>query len=768
MNQIHIFVITAIIAITMTSDRWWLFLFLLVFLLFCRKQMTIPLMVCIGLTYIFFTFYYPYYKELHSTSLSPQSTKQIGSISSLPVIDGDRLSFRFTLSSDEQIQFNYKIPNQRDQEAFKKLSLGMVCNVSGVLEQPIPARNFYSFDYQSYLRSYYGIHWVIRPSKFTIDQCQYRANFLNEMHRYRKKQMERIKRDFPEEISGMMNALLFGDRGGIEEELIDQYQSLGLIHLLAVSGLHVGTILGLLFFLLIRIGVTRDLALWILLSIIPFFIIMTGATPSVLRSGFMAALVCLVSLSRYKISPINQLSLVCLILLLIKPTYIFHLGFQLSFLITASLLLSSKIITNYKGMGGQLCAASIISQIISIPIIIWHFHEFSLWSLPLNMVMIPLVTIIVLPMVFLTFILYISIPGPVWVIFSNILEICFSIIHFVMNIADSLPFGLLTFGRPTTTMLFLLIISLLFFLIRWERSRTSHYMVTPSLIILIILLLIWVQPYLNKNAYITMLDVGQGDAIIIELPYRKAVYVIDTGGILEFKKEEWRKRKNSYNTGKDVVIPYLKARGIRKINALILTHGDKDHVGGTLNVIDGIPVESVYYGKSNNYDDEEIELLHQIQKRRVPIHYVHQGMEWKLDHHSFHILGPANNSTSKNNRSIILYFKLYEKSFLFMGDIEREGEDAMVKQFGNLNVDVLKVGHHGSETSSSQAFLDHVQPEIGLISVGVNNRYQHPSTKVIDRLKQNGVTIYRTDISGSIRMELTPSTTVVESMLESK
>ncbi|WLD92146.1 DNA internalization-related competence protein ComEC/Rec2 [Alkalihalobacillus sp. AL-G] len=764
-DSLHMIVLAAIIAIVTTTERWWLFFLLIFLIILSRKQASIPILFCTCVSFIFFYFYTPYYEDLHSTSLSPQTSRFEGAISSQPVVDGDRLSFRMELSDGEQLQIHYKIRSENQQKAFAALSPGILCTFDGSLEKPGQTRNFYSFDYRAFLKSYYGIHWVLRPVEFSVGQCQFQDNFINRLHQYRHEQINKISKDFPDKLSGMVNALLFGDRSGIDETLITHYQSLGLIHLLAVSGLHVGSALGLTFFLLLRFGMTREKGLWGLLGIIPLIIIITGAAPSVLRAGFMAAIVCILSLLRMKIPPINQISIVCFVLLLIKPTYIFHLGFQLSFLITVSILLSSKIILRCKSTLSQLFAASIIAQIASIPIVLWNFYEFSLWSLPLNMILIPLVTLIILPMIFLTFILYSWVPIPVWVVFAKMLELSFSLIHFLMEVSSSLPFGLLTFGRPDGMMMFILIVTLIWFLIRWEKAVSYHKLTTPFFVTIIVFIFLWILPYVDRNGYVTMVDVGQGDAIVVELPFRRGVYVIDSGGFFQFEKERWMERRKSFNTGEDILVPYLKARGIRSINALILTHGHIDHVGGALEVIDSIQVESVLYGKSSMYDNSEEQLLNHIQEKGIPIHLVRDGMKWTTGGQTFKVLGPNQSGTSKNNRSIILYFKLYQSRFLFMGDMEKEQEARFVRSYPNLKIDVLKVGHHGSDTSSTQPFLNHVQPEIALISAGVDNRYQHPALEVINRLAKQGVSIYRTDLDGGIRLKLTPYKTEIETVL---
>ncbi|WP_261129556.1 DNA internalization-related competence protein ComEC/Rec2 [Bacillus sp. Marseille-Q3570] len=753
--------ITAILGILTTTTRWWLCAILISYLIINFYLKRLSLLVCIVMTgtYLFFVLYTPFYNDLHATQLSLDQTSLTGTIISTPNIDGDRITFHLKLPNKEKILVKHKIQTEKEQDDLKNLYYGDVCRFSGELEQPDANRNFYGFNYRMYLKNTFNIHWVFSTTKLSITNCATGEGILTSLHRFRQDRIAMINEDFPEDLRGMMNTLVFGDRTGIDEDLQERYQSLGLIHLLAVSGLHVGTILGIFYFLLIRAGVVKETALWTLLLFIPFIILLTGGAPSVIRAGLMAALVCLILLLRIKMTTFNQLCMILLGLLLFKPIFVYSIGFQLSFLITASLILSSKTILRDLPPYKQLLYGSFIAQTAALPIVLWNFYEYSIWSLPLNMIFTPFMTIVLLPCILLTFSMFLLIPFPVWELPSALLSFSFKYIHLVMQWVDNLPFGLLTLGRPNVILLFGIVICFYFLLVSWEINFKR--LLLPFISIVLLLSAQFIHPKFNANAYVTFLDVGQGDAIVIELPFRKAVYVIDTGGIIRFNQEKWMERRNEFDTGDDIVADFLKARGIRKVDALILSHGDFDHIGGTNGLLEKVRIEQVVYGKSDHLEASELEFLKGL---GAPIQLLEENVSWKIGSSSFKTLNPDRTRESRNNRSLVLYADIHDNAFLFTGDIDHKIEERILNEYPTLEVDYVKIAHHGSDTSTSQSFINKLTPKASFISVGADNRYNHPSSSVIERLENHNIDIFRTDEHGAIMVIISPDQTRIKTV----
>ncbi|MCF2132535.1 MBL fold metallo-hydrolase, partial [Strepomyces sp. STD 3.1] len=217
-----------------------------------------------------------------------------------------------------------------------------------------------------------------------------------------------------------------------------------------------------------------------------------------------------------------------------------------------------------------------------------------------------------------------------------------------------------------------------------------------------------------------------------------------------FQQEEWEKRQTTFSVGKDIVHPYLKSKGITSITKLIITHGDHDHGGSALELLDLVDVKELVLGKKELFSELEQELVRETMKRGTPLTLVGSGDVWKEGEHTFNVLAPFGMEEDTNEQSIVIYTVFGNQRWLFTGDLGEEGEQKLIETFPALEVDVLKVGHHGSKTSTSTFFLEEIQPSYGLVSAGENNRYNHPHHEVLERLEQNHVKIFRTDKQGAL------------------
>ena len=255
----------------------------------------------------------------------------------------------------------------------------------------------------------------------------------------------------------------------------------------------------------------------------------------------------------------------------------------------------------------------------------------------------------------------------------------------------------------------------------------------------------------SREGEVTFLDVGQGDSIFIKLPYGKGTYLIDTGGNQIFGKEQWQKKQRPYEVGRDRVVPFLKSKGISTLDKLIITHGDLDHAGGAMAIMNELNVKELVLPDTVKKSELETKLLQQASVKGINVRFVRKGDQWKSGEHTFKILSPIQDSLENgNNGSIVLYSEIGGLRWLFTGDLEEDGEKKMLKESGHFTIDVLKVGHHGSKTSTTDLFLEGLSPKIAIISVGENNRFKHPNQEVLERLEKRQIKILRTDRSGAI------------------
>lgn len=667
-------------------------------------------------------------------------------------IDGNSFSaYAKDQKSGEKLLLQYKISSLEEKKKLERLTPGYICTVSGELEKPLPASNPNAFDYQEYLW-HKGIFWRLKTVQLMPDDSVKPSGPIVFIQYLRQKGTTYIYEHFPEETAPLVAALVFGDRTTMEPDLLEAYENLGIVHLLAISGLHVGMLVGILFYVLLRLQISREKATNILIAFLPFYSILTGASPSVIRAcAMMLVLLFFAKYSRrLKIAPIDTICIVFFFYIFIVPNVIYDVGFQLSFSVAFALLLSSPFLTKlrFKPQALLICT-SFIAQLSSVPIMLYHFYEFSLLGIVANIIYVPLFSIIVLPLLLVVFLFHLflgSFMDPI----LYFLDYTVRMINGFTKSLSRLPFSVITLGRPLPFFLSLYFITIPFTFFRLEKAKTIRRSALLLLIPIAMMLLHYGSNHYGAKGEVTMIDVGQGDSIFIKLPNNKGTYLIDTGGNLQFETVEWRKRRNPFDTGENIVVPFLKSKGITKLDKLILTHGDIDHVGGAMALLQSVSVNEVVLPKSHEPSELEENIIELCKEKNIPIRYAWKGDSWSTTEARFYVLAPMSDSMSRNNQSIVLYAQLGGLDWLFTGDLETRGEALLMAYYPSLTVDVLKIGHHGSNSSTSDDFLDYLQPKTALISAGVKNRFGHPQQEVISRLQKLDIRIYRTDKDGAI------------------
>ncbi|MBH0166324.1 DNA internalization-related competence protein ComEC/Rec2 [Fictibacillus sp. 7GRE50] len=691
-------------------------------------------------------FIYSQYDNTKSFSKLPEEQMIFsGKVKSIPKIDGNLLSFEL-VTFDETIVVHHKIKSADEKDQLRNLRINLTCTLKGKLQEPRRNSHFYGMDYREYLRNN-NIYWTLRTTEFDLDHCKEAddPSVLEQINTWRSKSIKELESHFSKNTAGLMNALLFGYRDGIEAETLQHYQGLGLTHLLAVSGFNVGIVTYFLYLLLVRLGVIIEVAYTLIILFLPIYIVLTGAESSIIRAGMMGMIVIVIMMFRRRVHPVTLLSFVCIGMLSYDPSFALDLGFQLSFLMTFVLITSVYVLENSSAIV-LLIMTSFICSLFSFPIILYHFFEFSLLSIPFNVIYIPFVSMVLFPISFFILILSLSVPKAILIV-KEIIEYLFNFSVLFMEKAQFLKMSIVL-GRPDHWIFVLYFVAIFYFLYKWEISKRISIVITIPF--LLICFIHWGLPYVNPKATVSFINVGQGDSILVELPYRRAVYLIDTGGSVSFDQEDWEKREVGYDVTKEVVYPFLKARGIRHLDGLIITHGDLDHAGGGEFLLDNIKVNNVFLPLKQT--ENNIETLIQAAATRNNINVVKlaKGMQWESAHTLFLVLHPGVKESTSNNNSIVLWVKVYGRTFLFTGDIEEEAETEVINSFPRIKSDVLKVGHHGSMTSSTESFLDSVSPRYGIISAGENNMYGHPALEVLKRLRERGIFILRTDQHGDI------------------
>ncbi|MDQ1001440.1 competence protein ComEC [Neobacillus niacini] len=668
-------------------------------------------------------------------------------------VDGDL--FQVTAlerNSKEKLLIRYKINSEEEKENLKNTNFyGRLCQVTGQLKDASFTKNPNAFNYRKYLATK-QVYKIVELGEHPLKNCAaVKSSPLTMIKELRFKGIRYLEEHFPSEIAALSAALIFGDRSMFDPEVLMDYQKTGIVHLLAISGQHVSLLIGMVFYLGIRSGLTRQFMMNFLLVILPVYAILTGASPSVIRAVLMIFLVLFILRwkKQLKLSPIDAISLTLMIYVYFTPLIILDAGFQLSFSVSFAIILStSSILPRYQQIITSMVAISVIAQLAALPILLYHFFEISFISIAANLLYIPLFSFVFLPGFYLLFFIQ-TIFGDTPSILINLFMKIITLANRIIEQLADLSFAQLITGRPNLLnfMAYILIILIIFLLWEagWEQRRKQKVMLFTFVLFTFQNVWNWANPF----GEVTMIDVGQGDSILIHYPFGQGTYLIDTGGSVQFEEEDWKKAAKPYEVGRDVVVPFLKGKGIKKLDKLILTHGDSDHTGGALAVLEEIKVKQIIMPSVAEPSNSELTIIKEAKKKGIQVVKAAEGSQWKNEKSLFFVVSPVKNyQGERNSGSIAIVANIGGLKWFFGGDLDQEGEERIIKKYPNLNIDVLKAGHHGSKTSSSEIFINAITPSVSWISVGEKNRYGHPDNEVLERLSKT--TVFRTDLHGAI------------------
>lgn len=660
-------------------------------------------------------------------NINPQLSKYNGSeekivgIINYIQIEENKLSIE--LNAKEKILVSYYIKNEQELESIKNnYQLGNRVVVSGTFRIPSKNTFFNLFNYRNYLKSK-KIYWL------------YNANAITKINNnifigYKLKNMI-ISRINNISNSNYLYAFILGDTSLINDNIKDSYQANGISHLFAISGMHISLFSTLILFLLNKISKNNIFNNLILILFLLMYAFLTNFTPSIMRTVILFILLFFNKLFCFNIKTIYLLILTGIFLLIYNPFYIYNTGFIFSFTITFYLIIFSDLINNHKNYFTKLLMTSFISFLASLPIVINNFFSINLLSILFNLIFVTFVSYLIFPLALITFIL--PIISPLFNFFINILEN-------MSLLCSKVDFLTITLCKLNVYFMigYYLLITLILCLFKKEKYQ--------SILILIFVLIIHNNILIfNANPIITILDVGQGDSILIVLPYNKGNILIDTGGIVNYHSNS---KTTEYSIVLNKTIPYLKSIGVKKIDYLILSHGDFDHMGESINLVNNFKIDKVIFN-CGEYNDLEKEFIKVLEKEKIKYYTCIKKLN--IDKYKLQFLNTGVYD-NENDSSNVIYFNLNNYKFLFMGDAGYDKEKDILEKYNLNDIDFLKVGHHGSNTSSSKEFINQINPKYSLISVGKNNRYGHPKESVLDILENSK--IYRTDQDGSIEIKL--------------
>ena len=769
----------------------------------------------------------------------------VGTITQPVSVDGDRAQFRMKLEwlsvSDEtepiaiqdRLQVQVKLAEQAEQEIAASWRRGDRVRLNGELRLPAEASNFEGFDYRRYLHSQ-RIHWLLQvdgagavaaePGNFWG-----RSAWMGRVDAVRAAMGVRMDAMYPEKQAGYMKGLVMGMSDDLDPERFRQFSELGLTHILAISGLHVAVFLYCLHLLLRMFRLSRETAMNVLIAAVPLYVLLSGASPSVIRAGIMS----MIGLFAAKLGMLKDgLHLLCaaaLLMLIIEPYMLGNVSFQMSVIVTGGLIvgvqpLRASLPQLPRGKAViDLVAVSVAAQLVSFPLTIYYFNQFNLVSLPANILLVPFISSIVMPLGAVSLAL-----STVWQPAANLVasvaklgnDLTFTITD-LMNQPDALRsiwstpplwwvlawYGALlslyrcllavrgTQTRSTTDRQFTntspdaptvplgnLILprgsaapQLRPWYVQWLYAPVTH-LVGIVLLIASLLSYAYAPTRWDHAAYVEMIDVGQGDALLIRTPEGRHI-LVDGGGTVRFRQpgEEWRERREPYEVGRKLLVPLLMKRGVHQIDLLIVSHLDTDHIGGLAAVLDTIPVKRMLWNGSYKESAEAKNLLAKAVERNVVLYPACAPQDWQIEPHAKveviwpPAVGAASCGTDvgrlpvvseQNEYSIVARIELYGYSLLLTGDIGTAAERLVLQRLldrpeGSWHADILKVAHHGSRHSTTQEWVNYWQPAAALIPVGRYNWYGHPHPTVTERLDGAGTAVLRSDRDGGVLIRMT-------------
>ncbi|MBP1992890.1 DNA internalization-related competence protein ComEC/Rec2 [Paenibacillus eucommiae] len=769
--------------------------------------------VCALLLVLISMGYYEWHDQRNVTVLLPLAQEQElsgsgaglrGRLAGPVAVDGDRASFALEAESirfegkdafpmrGERVQVSLRLLREEEQALAAGWRRGDALTLQGTLRSPSPARNFGGFDYRRYLRLH-RTHWLMTakgadqvqvettPLRFSIGQL---LRWNDGLRSALDKRMNSI---FPGEHAGFMKALLIGLQDDLDAERFQQFSNLGLTHILAISGLNVAVFLGVFIWFMRRLRVTKETYLLLAIALLPCYILITGASPSIVRAGMMAMIALFAARKGLLKDALHLTAIVAWLMLLWNPYYLLDVSFQLSFLVTLGLIVGiprvNKLLPIASPALKNSLSITIVSQLISFPVSIYYFNQFSLLSWAANMALVPLISMVVFPSGIAALVLgliYIPFGRSIGWLISGLNDMIFALTAYLQQ------FRLFQTIWPSPSLLWMAAYYLLFILLYMllEKRRSSKEAdqlmqvslkprllsigLTLSLASLMLLLWIGYTPERwNQAGTVQFIDVGQGDGILIRTPEGKHI-LIDGGGTLSFRKpgEEWKDRKNPYEVGRKLLVPILKKRGVHQLDMVILTHQDADHSGGLQAVLEQIPVKQFWFNGTYKSNQAMEQLFRTALERNIPLMSPNQVKTITVDSKTnLQFLYPFPNKEAsirlekeQNNQSLVFLLHMDGTTWLFTGDMEKTTEANVLESLTMDNtfapIDVLKVAHHGSKTSSTQEWINYWKPRLAVISVGETNSYGHPSLEVLQRLEQQDMVIYRTDQMGEVQIKV--------------
>ena len=641
-------------------------------------------------------------------------TKVEGVIESIEY-QGNKMTL--TLKTKEKLIATYYFDTEEELHKTKKeLSLGDTLTLKGELNDPISSKNFNGFSYPTYLK-YQKIFYIMKVSDYYIKHKN-----SNILYSIRNAVRSSISND---KVGSYIKVFFLGDDTSFDTTLEEDFRNLGISHLFALSGTQISFLISII--TLRKKTINLNNLLFVFCILICYYLIIEDCA-AIDRALIFSLVFSLNNTFNLNIRPLFLILLSLSILFFINPYYIFDVGFQYSTVISCTLIL---YMNNKKSKGKiiDLLEVSWVSFLVSLPISLYHFSYTNPISIVYNLFYVPFINVLIFPLSIICF----FIPY-----LSFILEFFINIFEGSVTFLSHFNIGYITLAR--FNIVYYLLYYILIFSYLFVKAKKKIFL----LLILLLVIIHYSYPKIFPKDALYMIDVGQGDSFLITSNNKSML--IDTGGVMNYYQEEWMQYEKT--SSGVYLVNFLKTLGITKLDYLVLTHGDYDHAGEALTIMDEIEVKNVFF------NGNELNTLEKKIWKSSSNHYkLTEGDSFILGNFNFLVI--SNTYPDENDSSLVLYSTVYDKRLLFMGDASIKNEKYILDNYDISDIAILKVGHHGSRTSSSEEFIDKVNPTYALVSAGVDNKFNHPNEEVIERLEDNGSIIFNTQVDGMVMFDFT-------------
>lgn len=650
-------------------------------------------------------------------------------------------NYKYTVKARTGKYKNKKFIVYINKKNKKLLEYGNLIEIKGEYSAPEVARNYKGFDYSQYLKTL-NIYGTIKVEESKIINKNQLSPILISINNIKEKMIDNANKNMPKRTANLLLGILIGERDNIQEDIIESFRTANLSHILAVSGAHTSYIILGITYLISKSKTPKRIGYIITIINLLIFIIITGASYSVVRACIMAIVVIGAKICYRKENFFTSICISLIIILIQNPFAINDIGLKLSFMGTAGIVIFNKSITNFfiklkiKQKIAEALSVTFSAQLMIMPITILNFNIISLTFFISNILASPLLGIIIIFGFISIFIS--SILNPISKILFLILHIFLELLILVSKVTEKIPGSSILVRTPNILFAIVYYILILFFnyffVIKQNPTRRFHKKIIKiitikniknafkviAVVFLIMLLLTRIVRIINPTLKIYFIDVGQGDSTLIVTPKNKKI-LIDGG------------------EGKtNVLFQYLLDRRINKIDYIIISHFDSDHCNGLIEIIEKMRVENIVMSKQSKESEEYKKILEIIKQKNIKVSSVKAEDKIIIEKNLYiKILNPAEKFEFQdlNNNAIVAKLVYKNFSMLFTGDIEKAEENLAKKYKNELKSTILKVAHHGSKTSTSEEFLKYVEPQIALIGVGENNKFGHPNQITIEKLK---------------------------------